>query len=194
MSRSFLLATLATLAFGTAANAEPIDVKFEVGDADGTVITHCDCEINVDAAGGLGTVIGGTLDVGESMDFDFLDISFDGTGIGLALIGATLSFLEPDVVAIGVGGVVPFLSIEGFIDIAAGIVIMPDILAQVGDSLLNISFDDYFIGIGGAATISGSITHVATAIPEPGTLALMLIGIGMLAFVRRRRPQPIARA
>ncbi len=189
MTQRLLLATLAfigLLAFGAAANAEPIDIELVIANPDGAVVTPCDCGINVDVAGGLGTVIG-SLDIRDHLSFDFLDISFDGEGVGIAIIAATLSFLEPDVLSVGVGGLVPFLSIEGFIDIVAGLVIIPDILAQVGDSILNISFDDVFLGLGGGATITATITRVATAVPEPGTLALMMVGLGMLVFMRRRK-------
>ena len=44
----------------------------------------------------------------------------------------------------------------------------------------------------GAGSLGGSITiRQATAVPEPATWAMMLIGFGAVGFAMRRRQKPV---
>jgi hypothetical protein len=63
---------------------------------------------------------------------------------------------------------------------------------DLGDgTFLSVSFEDLFeFGLGNTTTVSATISRVAS-VPEPGTAALLIVGLLALWFASRRQPLPI---
>lgn len=130
------------------------------------------------------------LDVGESFTFDFFDIVVGGLiGSAEVEIDATLSLASPGVLAggSGFGGFSTLL----FVLNAGHLNWIQPAAIDLGDgTFLGVSFEDLFeFGLGNTTTVSATISRYSAApVPEPGTTALLLVGLLALWFVSRRSP------
>jgi hypothetical protein len=128
------------------------------------------------------------LDLDEVFVTDFFDITLSGLGyVAEATISATLAFIVPDIFAVASGDG-SFFTIFGFFSRGTLIWDQPG-MADLGDgTTLAITFENsYEIGFGNSTTVS-AYSHRVAKVPEPGTLALL--GIGLLAIgIARRRPK-----
>ena len=141
----------------------------------------------------------GDLEIGDSLDVDFFDLSVGGFGSADATIIATLAFDSPDVlpVATGQGN---FWTFFGLYSEGTLVWEQPGLVDLNDGSYLSIKFDNIdAAGFGNGATVGVTIAHVSglgggpTGVPEPGTLAL--IGIGLLALgITRRRQRATVKA
>lgn len=192
--RKLAIASLAMTAFATA-NAAPI--VFDLAGAPASSVSvnsSCNllCGISASLDSNLDSVTG-SLEVGESFRFDFLDLEFWGIGKGSGTIVAELAFDlptgAPNATGTGQGGFGTFL---GWI--TGGSLtwdpFSPITLAD-GTSFL-VTFDN-LSGIDvGSVKVGGTISLLSgpggsVSVPEPTTLGLFGLGILAMGFATRRR-------
>ena len=130
------------------------------------------------------------LDTGDSFTFDFFEI-VGGAWFGSAQveIDATLALASPDVstAANGFGGFASFLFVinGGYLNW-----LQPDAIDLGDGTFLGVSFEDVFeFGIGNTTTVSATVSRYnAASVPEPGTAALLIVGLLALWFASPHRP------
>jgi len=134
---------------------------------------------------------GAMLDEGESFTFDFFDIIVGGLiGSAQVQVDATLALAGSGQSAAGSG----FGGFASFLYVVNGgrlTWIQPDAIDLGDGTFLGVSFEDLFeFGIGNTTTVSATISRYAVAsVPEPGTAALLIVGLLALWFAsRNRRP------
>ncbi len=175
---------------GTAsANPILVDPALQGSSAEADVV-ECfigDCGIQTRLARASLNREGRMMDVGDEWTFNFFRIRAQGSGIGSAVVEATLAFLAPDISATstGFGG---YASIAGII--TAGVLVWDDIAPfDLGDgSALIVSFENFIdFGTTQSRMVKATVRRVSTAVPAPGTLALFGLGLFAAAAARRRR-------
>ena len=130
------------------------------------------------------------LDVGQSYTFDFFDLTvFALFGGATASIEATLALLEPASSHVGSGG--------GFFGTILGVISggglywdqQPEPVDLGDGSYLGVAFENLLeFGVGNRTTGSATVTRYgAVSVSEPGTLALLGLGLLALAFSLRRK-------
>ena len=190
MRKLISIATIFLL-FSGAANAGPlyVDPTAEGSSVSATMDdSGCAwCFINVGLSSGLEGA-GASLDVGDSMTFDFFDIMVGGLiGSADVEIAATLALASPSL-SIGASGVGGFSTFFFVLNAGSLTWIQPEAVDLGDGTFLGVAFENLFaFGIGNTATVSATITRFgAAAVPEPATAALFLIGLLVLWFISGR--------
>lgn len=127
-----------------------------------------------------------SLSEGESYTFDFFDIKLPYLGVGSATVDATLDFLIPTGGS-GTGQGSGWWKSAFFVS-AGGLEwnSQPGLIELADGSSFFLTFENLSgIQLGHKTTVSATVTANTISVPEPGTLALL--GIGMLALGFRRR-------
>ena len=133
------------------------------------------------------------LNLGQSTTFDFFKISVGGFGGAFAEVRAMLAFDLPSSEAVEAGGTGAFFTLGGVL--SGGMLAwnsLPSIITGADGSQFSVDFSDLTgLTIGNSATVSATITassvaHTPVAVPEPGTIALLGLGILVLVGIRRR--------
>ena len=186
------IAAVGLLAFGSA-HASPILVASTTTgsgvNANITSSTCVGCFVDVSLSDGLGGAMA-WLNTDDSFTFDFFDIVVGGLIGGAQVeVDAVLALASPDISATGTGFGV-FASLLYVINGGHLTWIQPDSLDLGDGTFLSVSFEDLFeFGIGNTTTVSATISRFAVAsVPEPGTAALLIVGLLALWFASRHRP------
>ena len=130
------------------------------------------------------------LNVGDTVTFDFFDITVGGSGVDFFDIAATLAFASPGGSAsdTGSGG---FGSISTIFGTYSGGVLgwSGPVFVDLGHTAFTVAFEEGIaLGEGDTATVGASVTlDKVTKVPEPGTLALLGIGLAGLGLMRRKQ-------
>ena len=194
--RRYLAIVATSMLAVTAANASPMMIDpTRAGSSVDARITSSSCwgcYIDATLARSLNSAEA-ALHVGDSMTFDFFHIEGGGKlGHANVAVEATLALgsVGESVTATGHGGFVTILS-----TLTAGRLIWnhgSGSTISLGDgTFLGISFENLFeFGIGNTTTVSATIRRYASAasVPEPGTAALLVVGVLALWLATRRRP------
>jgi len=148
-----------------------------------------DCWANTELADSL--ALGGRdMEVGDKWVFDFFEITVGGLGSAEAMIQATLAFIAPDIFSTSTGHG-RFFTFLGWFSAGTLEWDQPDSVELDDGTFLTISFENlHELGFGNSTMVSAAVSRVA-AVPEPGTLALLGIGLLAVALVarsRRRKP------
>lgn len=181
------------LALGSA-NASPILVDPTTAGSNvsaGITSSHClGCFVDVSLSSGIEGAMD-WLNTGDSFTIDFFDIVVGGLiGTAEVAIDATLAFASPETTigGVGFGG---FASLFYVINGGHLTWLQPGAIDLGDGTFLSVSFENLFeFGIGNTTTVSATITRydAAAAVPEPGTAALLILGLFVLWLASRQRP------
>lgn len=142
----------------------------------------------LDLSSGLGNTTH-SLSEGQSTSFDFFDIGLPEAGVGSGSVEATLAFDDPQNTS-GTGyGTGEWIS---FFVVSAGSLSwdqQPGAITTGNGSIFSLEFEElHGIDLGTEHTVEATITADSIAVPEPGSLALLGLGLaGMGARLKSRR-------
>jgi hypothetical protein len=152
------------------------------------------CSITTEQAAAFPTFF---LDVGQSFTFDFASVAVNsGFGAGIASLTAQLAFLQPSALVADSSSTARYVRLGGFFTpgLLGGALVWSDPSQQLtaaDGSRFTVSFADIKgleFGRSVRTPVTVTLDSVASAVPEPATWAMMLIGLGTIgASVRRRK-------
>ena len=185
-----VIATLLYLLGSGAAFAVPIyvDPAYEGSSVSIDVSQKCqiECWARTDLASSLNQG-GKMLDIGDKWVFDFFQITVGGLGGADALINATLAFIAPDIFAASASGQGGFFTFLGLVSGGTLHWDQPAAVELTDGSFLQISFEDLnLLGFGSRTMVSATVRRVAS-VTEPSTLAMLGLGLLVVAALTRRR-------
>jgi hypothetical protein len=184
----------------TAADAASMLFQFDAANSSimvtdqGIPLIYCNsCGVTASLATPFGDL---TIDEGQTQTFDFATFHVSGTGLETGVeVHANLAFTQPDAPSASSDGSASYGTL--YIPFVGRLTLggltwdpVPQITTSDG-SQFTVAFQDLGgFNIGDVTDqVSITVDHVAAGVPEPGTWALMIGGLGMAGAMLRRRRQ-----
>jgi hypothetical protein len=187
-------AAIAAAALFAASTASAATMMFQFDSANSSInITHdstfCfgSCQLSANLMTPFSDI---TLSQGQSQTFDFAQFHIaPGFGGGKADVTANLAFIVPDAGPASTDGKAIYGTLGGVL--SAGGLVWDDPVQHFttsDGSQFTVTFNNISAaGFGNSAIDTITITADSIAVPEPASWALLIVGVGMIGTVLRRR-------